>query len=381
MSSATSDSLSKAYRLIEADELAAARAILEPVLAEDPDNADAWWLYAHAVSDTDAARRALDHLLRISPRYPGAVELSNQLEAISRSEAETEPLPATEVEPEPDIIPAPEVEPPVAAVVPPAEELPDLDDELENAGRPSPALRTLGLIAALLVVLAIVAILALQNRGGETPDTVGSVPSPSLEVAVGLMTAEATETPEAVAPVEVTEAASLAEATSEADAGIVSLAATDEAVATEAVRPVVTEPAQATEEAVVAVTETTPLGQEVVLVPAEGDFTPLEDALSGSFTLPDEGIVRTETTLGDTLLVSVCSSAGAEVRNALPQVMDVVASHAAVVAGDADAVGARMVNCASNRPLLIIAVEKNQAVEYAVGNLSAEEFQAQWKPQ
>jgi len=58
-----------------------------------------------------------------------------------------------------------------------------------------------------------------------------------------------------------------------------------------------------------------------------------------------------------------------------------MASHAAVVAGDAEAVGARMVNCDSGRPLVIIAVEKEQAIAYAVGNLTAQEFQAQWRPQ
>ena len=382
-SSATSESLSKAYRLIEADELGAARAILEPVLEAEPENADAWWLYAHAVSDISDARRALDNVLRLNPHYPGAVELSNQLEAISRSEAETEPLPVAEPEPPEPVA----VEEPVVAE-PVAEDLPDLDDELENSGRSLPALRLLAVVAAIVIVLVIVALLALQNAGGNTEPGVSVVPSPSPEVGIGALTEEAEPTavetePEAVLPAETEVVA----ATAETDAGILSVASTeavasDDQVAEDAEAETAgIEPDQTEEPAAeVAVTETTPLGQEVALLPAEGDFTPLEDALAG-FTLADEGVLRAETELGDTLLVSVCSTAGAEVRAALPQVMDVMASHAAVVAGDAEAVGARMVNCDSGRPLVIIAVEKEHAIAYAVGNLTAQEFQAQWRPQ
>ena len=53
MSEANEEALEQAYELIEADKLAEAEALLKPVLERDPDNIDAWWLYAHAVRDPD----------------------------------------------------------------------------------------------------------------------------------------------------------------------------------------------------------------------------------------------------------------------------------------------------------------------------------------
>ena len=76
MSEATSQTLLRAYELIEADEHEEARELLEPVLATDPDNADAWWLYAHAVTTPNEAQSALSNLMRIDPDYPGATELN-----------------------------------------------------------------------------------------------------------------------------------------------------------------------------------------------------------------------------------------------------------------------------------------------------------------
>ena len=52
------NALSEAYELIEADNLEEARSVLRFILAEDPDNADAWWLYAHAVEEPETARTA-----------------------------------------------------------------------------------------------------------------------------------------------------------------------------------------------------------------------------------------------------------------------------------------------------------------------------------
>ena len=381
-SSTTSDSLSKAYRLIEADELAAARAVLEPVLASEPDSVDAWWLYSHAVTDTFAARRALDEVVRLDPHYPGLAELMSQLEVVSPSDMETEPLPATDmVELEPIFDEDEFDDEPVIAPVTPVIE-PDLRDSLETSprrwGGPSGAVGGVGCIvgggAGLL----------FQHPGSDGGDDVVAVPSPTVELGIGVVQTEAvTEAPVEVIPPTVE------------DVGM--LPVETEAVMTEE-QPVVTEPTAETpaevepteSEPVDAATEVTtePVDAEaavvgpieVAMLPPGADFTPLVDAMA-EYAVASDDVAEVQTDLGETVVVTVCTSPGANLRQSLPAVMDVIASRAAVVAGDADAIGARLVNCETDRALIFVAVPKAQAVDYAVGNLTAEDFQAAWHPQ
>src|SRR5690606_33000385 len=81
MGESTERVLAQAYELIESERLAEAEALLKPIVAAEPDNADAWWLYAHAVTDPGEARLALNNVLRIDPGYPGADDLLDSLEA------------------------------------------------------------------------------------------------------------------------------------------------------------------------------------------------------------------------------------------------------------------------------------------------------------
>jgi hypothetical protein len=99
------------------------------------------------------------------------------------------------------------------------------------------------------------------------------------------------------------------------------------------------------------------------------------------YRIVDDGVNITQTGLGSTLLVSVCSGAGAQLRTTLPQVMSIVARQSAVIAG-VDAYGVRMVNCAAgNTPLLVIAVNATDAAAYASGSLSEQDFRRAWQPQ
>lgn len=75
MSDMRSLALTRAYELVEAGKSEEARTVLEPILLNDRDNVDAWWIYAHAVDDADEARRALDHVIRLDRDYPGATDL------------------------------------------------------------------------------------------------------------------------------------------------------------------------------------------------------------------------------------------------------------------------------------------------------------------
>ncbi len=63
------EQLQQAYQLIKAGQKLQAEEILRPLVSEDVDNADAWWLLANAVADPDEIRMALDHVLRLRPDH------------------------------------------------------------------------------------------------------------------------------------------------------------------------------------------------------------------------------------------------------------------------------------------------------------------------
>jgi len=382
-SSTTSDSLSKAYQLIEVDELAAARAVLEPILASDASNVDAWWLYAHAVTDTFAARKALDEVIRLDPHYPGALELMGQLEVVSRSDAETEPLPVadmTELDLEPDFdegqFDDEEEEAPVIAPVT------DLRDSI--GGSPRRSWVPIAALVAIVAVVLLAAILLLQPAAPDGGNDVVAVPSPTVELGIGVIQTEAvTDEPIVVIPPTQEETEPLPV---ETEAVIIIDEESIVEEPTEAVieeEPIMTEPVEVvTEEAteIVAVDAASAGSTQVAMLPPGADFTPLVDALAAYSVAPDD-VTEMETNLGETVVVTVCTESSASVRQNLPAVMDVIASRAAVLASDAEAIGARLVNCDTDRSLIFIAVPKEQAVEYAVGNLTAEDFQASWRPQ
>ncbi|MCB9451789.1 MAG: hypothetical protein H6672_10135 [Anaerolineaceae bacterium] len=73
--------LAQAFELIEDEDLAGAQRILKPLIEADRNNADVWWLYAHAISDPETAHIALQNVLRIDKDYPEAQSLLNTLEA------------------------------------------------------------------------------------------------------------------------------------------------------------------------------------------------------------------------------------------------------------------------------------------------------------
>jgi tetratricopeptide (TPR) repeat protein len=69
------EALVRAFELIEEGHLADARDLIQSVLDDDEQNADAWWIYAHAVEDRTDAIRALNKVADIDPEYDGLSEL------------------------------------------------------------------------------------------------------------------------------------------------------------------------------------------------------------------------------------------------------------------------------------------------------------------
>ena len=75
MSETTNALLRRAYALIENDEREKAQEVLAPLLEEEADNAHLWWVYTHAAQDLAVGQAALQRVLELDPKYPGASEL------------------------------------------------------------------------------------------------------------------------------------------------------------------------------------------------------------------------------------------------------------------------------------------------------------------
>jgi hypothetical protein len=308
INSSKGDALTQAYELIEAEKLDDARAILKPILDTDRDNPDAWWLYAHAVTDSESARVALSNVLRIDSEYPEAAELLRTLEEKSPSDQ------AMESQREPSFLPA------VPASLPDLPEGYDFPDDMESSeefdgeAASEPIFKKPAFLIAVIAVLLILAIIIVVVRpfGGNSNSS-----NPTVVEQATLPPATASGT-----------------------------------------------------------TQTIPTLKSQS---AEDPFAALKTALA-AFTLADNGINITNTDLGNTLLVSVCSSAGREMRALLPQVMDTLAKANESYTGQADAVGVRMMDCQAQASLLTIGVPLSDITAYNSGSLSEQDFEAHWKP-
>jgi hypothetical protein len=79
MADETRKQLKQAYTYIQQERLDEAITILRRILRDDPDNADAWWLMANAVSEPADAAEALSNVLRLRPDHAEAREAYDQL--------------------------------------------------------------------------------------------------------------------------------------------------------------------------------------------------------------------------------------------------------------------------------------------------------------
>ncbi len=131
----------------------------------------------------------------------------------------------------------------------------------------------------------------------------------------------------------------------------------------------------------VAVTATDVI-QTSATVPSQSVDDPFEALrpMLSAFTLSDNGIQLNQTSLGNTLIVQVCTTPGRELRSTLPQVVDALAKANNTYTNQADAIGVQMVDCQTSANLLAIGVSLSDAVAYANGDLTEEDFQARWKP-
>jgi hypothetical protein len=320
MSDVTEQALMRAYELIEEERLTEAEALLKPILDQEPDNADAWWLYAHAVSDPDTARIALNQVLKLDSNYDGAQELLVQLNDNYTG------LPATETQRTPAVVP-----PTTLPSLPDDDDIDSPDfladmeeakeavarfdddfslDDIEEAGPDSstPARRfPLVPLVIGLILIVLVVVLLLANPFG-TPSSTTATQQAAVP----------SETPVAVTPTPQSEAAT---------------SSTDE--------------------------------------------LPVAQALS-AFEIVDGSVTIVTTSLGNTQLAGICASS-ATMRDVLSEAMNSLAGISDAVGADVEAIGVTLVDCDNgNSTLRVIAVPVADALAYSAGDLSAEDFQARW---
>lgn len=375
MSDATNQVLEQAHALIESDRLDEAEALLKPVLAEDPDNVDAWWVYVHAVKDVETARMALNTVLKLQPAYPGAQDLLNTLE---------EQFPSSTV------VPAEVVTGGVKRIAPPTT-LPDLpeDDDIDapfdlDSGvispldddvvvedkfaqaerklqaaqaaaaqrrRISPLWLAVGaMIAVVLIALFLVLRGGQVNQATPTATLVGQIVFPTIspaadstaQVAVDLT--EDLSTPIVIETEVVTEEVTLEGITAEPDA-------TSDVSGNV---PVASTPA------------------------ADIEIEAVETALSGFETVAGS-TGKQVTLLGSTLLTDVCSAPDTiTLRDTLYSSMNAMASASTSASDETQALGVRLVNCATGEVLRVIAAPLESAVSFTSGSIDEVAFQAQW---
>lgn len=369
MSQNTEVALKQAFSLIEAGDLEDAKAILRPILESDKDNADVWWLYSHAVTDADAARLALNNVLRIEPDYPDARHLLNQLEAQQKSE-QFDDIP--DADKEPAFIPA--MPPSIPGIKPLSakgessgfkvsdtgtDDLPDdvFGEEGEDAFYRRP-LFYVPLITILLVVALAIVIIKPFAVNSPSPQTT-EIPIETIQSSALDITPTTEELSMGVATSTQEESNTRAVTPTLEDLNVTS---TPEELSTE-VAPVPT--------AIINTTTATGSGS---------DFSAIVTDFSG-FTLSTENTVSVSpTNLGQTLGVTICTTAGKEMRALLPKAMETLAKSSTNHTSQVQAISVKMLDCTSNSTLLWIGSGIDDAVAFANATITDKDYQAKWKP-
>lgn len=320
MTSNIETTLQDAFDFIEADQLEQARSLLRTVLETEKNNPDVWWVYAHAVNDPESARLALLNVLALDSNYSGAQAL---LTALEQKNASGQELTEEELASEPPFVP----------VLP--DSLPDLSESRRFAnsgdkvainevdsfdeidtGLESKSIIQRPVVYVPLLLLLVAAALAIV------------VFRPFQNTSPGT----ATQTPDNTALVPTVESLSV---------------------------PAVTDSARPE------------LDDELVQAVVDG---------MSDFVLPVSPVQITQTSLGSTVVVSVCTKAGLGLRTELPRAMLSIAQVASEFAGRFDAIAARMIDCDLNAELRTIGAMGSDANSFVAGTLDQTQFEARWVP-
>lgn len=428
MSNVTSQDLSKAFELIEQDRLAEARAFIEPLLADNQDNPDLWWIYSHAVEDEAAAQNALQQVLRIAPDYQGAstlydelLEVTGAMPSVTTAVSTSTPKRLSRGKLDSfDDFDLDTFEEDMTARSSLSKADLDLEglftdeplDRARSASDNTPArtssnrqqaLMGLGL-AALLVLLLVIVFIVINPFGEETaqaPTQVSQASDTSATAeAVGGVTVPTftPETPSDTALIPTTfidlptetsvdeTSSTLTEAGTETIISIPLVGATSTPTEFIAPSPTIATPtftvaASPTETATTTPSPLPPTATETPMPQAaisERSLQIIESAFQ-EMVLADEFVKTVETQNGSTLLVSVCTQSGAALREDIDQAMGILARESRVFTGEVEAVGVELIDCEREETLNAIAVGLNDAIAFSDGGLTLAEFRALWR--
>lgn len=372
MTEATEGQLDRAYDLIRQNRAEEAVPILQAVLLNDPKNADAWWLWANAVSEPEEARDALQKVLEYNPDHAQAGEMLAQLnelyppvpeepgsemldfdfaegpdfDSLTADTAEQEAVP-DEAAP-PSVLPEAPPSVPEGAGAETAEtqavRIQQLEAETEAA---TPAIDFGPLFEE-------------EAEGGEGFPPFEEMPTYDLEGEEEEAEAEPEARPRR-RPVLRTVLIVLV---------ILVLAVGAAAVILQSRAP--TAPAAATPTAAQALEPS--MAMQTVLEAAQNALTGQSELLGG------EPTVRLEARDGGpALIITVCRPARPDLPDALGIAMEMAARYGVSVQDEIALVGVEMINCERNDLLLSATAPIEQAVSFASGNLSSEEYRAAWQ--
>ncbi len=385
--------LERAYSLIQQEQMYEALGILEPLLAKDPNNIDAWWLMANAVSEPQAARRALDNVLRLDPNRADARHLLDELNAAvsepvsvgatdlgfedfttddpfaglrSTETDASEPVAASGALAD-DSIPSfiresvkPSGKPPRDFTVGDEEAL---EAALGTAGSgmgpnarttaptpsrqpaPRPGRLLLGLLAALVIILVLVVVLVVLPGANQ----------------------KTTLTNTAVAAVPTISASTTAAATVES---VVSTASVTSAPSPSSLPSAPTQAATQGSSASISLDSV-----------AAALLTQFSSNSAFSTTHNPQAAIKSSS-LGQTLTLSFCSPFGPKLTQTINSAMDLLATQAAPVSTQLQAISAEVYSCADNTQLLLKKVSPiADVVAYINKTIDVHKFRAGWQNQ
>jgi cytoskeletal protein RodZ len=362
--------LNRAYNLIEKGDLEAAQDVLETIRDDHTDNPDFWWVYAHAVEDETEGQEALQRVRDLAPGYPGLENLSQQKEIVS------EPSRINNLAPKAD-------QPPQPPDLPRDDDFDEFDDFVDNLDEQeaevegtsgSNRTRLLALIA--VVLLVIIGLALILNSGDDQSDVVNVTPSDEPTEAVAFATEVVTDVP-TMSPVERLTAAAETE--------------TPESEATEPVSDFTEEPGEATAtvsdsteepgEATATVSDSTEEPDESVESQSVDPLTldELTDILA-DFDVPDDGATTDETTLGNTLIVTICTAPGPQASSTIEDIFDALAGQESRLASDIEAIGFGITDCNTDTTRQTIGVERTVLQSYADDDITLQDVQRQLRP-
>lgn len=370
--------LQQAYTLIENGDREKAQEILAPLLQDDADNAHVWWVYTHAVQDASIGLAALERVLELDPKYPGARELkANVLEAQSK---------------DPDLIAleaSGSVSPDAAAPID-VDDWEDLQPVMESDEKGASLRVRFALLVALLIIVAGGG-LVLTGAIDLSELLSGILPSPEPQVIVvsestieptsanqqseptsANLESEATKAPPAATATAEPIAAASPQKTAESEQEEIAPATEQEPTAVATDRPTAT----ATPKASPTVTPT--ISTDSIRIASF--VSSVAETITDFTIVPlESGMLRTR--LGDTLVIFVCAVPGPEFNQRLSTVLTTVVSLEAELPEEADAAAAALVNCDDeDASLRIVGVTRATISAFANEEINSKDFQRAWQP-